>query len=94
MISSAAGGVPLLMVRHPAGPSASLLAFSWGHNASEDAFLVELVARAVCRAAPIVEGSRLAGLGMLVCSHYAGSVCFLTMLLLFARPSSFLQLLR
>ena len=94
MVSSAAGGVPLLMVGHPAGPSASLLALGGGHNAGEDGFLVELVARAVCRAASIVEGARLAGFGMLVCSHYAGGVYFLIMLLLFARPSSFLSLLR
>ena len=45
------------MVGHPAGPSASLLALGGGHNAGEDGFLVELVARAVCRAASIVESS-------------------------------------
>ena len=94
MISSAAGGVPLLMVRHPAWPSASLLALGGGHNAGEDGFLVELVARAVCRATSIVEGVCLAGFGMLVCSHYMGGVYLLIMLLLFARPSSFLSLLR
>ena len=94
MISSAAGRVPLLMVGHPAGPSASLLALGGGHNAGEDGFHVELVARAVCRAASIVEGAPLAGVGMLVCSHYAGGVYFLIMLLLLARPSSFLSLLR
>ena len=33
------------MVRHPAWPSASLLALGVGHNAGEDGFLVELVAR-------------------------------------------------
>ena len=33
------------MARYPAGPSASLLAFGGGHNAGEDGFLVELVAR-------------------------------------------------
>ena len=75
-ISSAAGGVPLLMGGHPAGPSASLLALGGGHNAGEDGFLVALVARAVCRAASIVEGARLAGFGMLVCSHYAGVSIF------------------
>ena len=42
----------------------------------------------------IVEVAHLAGFGMLVCSHYAGGVYFLIMLLLFARPSSFLSLLR
>ena len=35
----------------------------------------------------IVEGARLAGFGMLMCSHYAGGVYFLIMLLLFARFS-------
>ena len=72
MISSAAGGVPLLMVRHPTGPSASLLAFGGVCVFSDHAF---------------VEGARLAGFGMLMCSHYAGGVYFLIMLLLFARFS-------
>ena len=40
MISSAAGGVPLLMVRHPAGPSASLLAFGGRGLFSDHAFVV------------------------------------------------------
>ena len=61
---------------HPAGLSASLLALGGGHNAGEDGFLVELVARAVCRAASIVEGARLAAFGMLVCLHCAGVARF------------------
>ena len=35
----------------------------------------------------IVEGARLAGFGMLMCSHYAGGVYFLIILLTFARLS-------